>query len=370
MKLIFITDHMKFSGGRRLMFDYALYLMDKGHDVSVLVEEKKGELRDYVPVEVVPTLSREHIPDCDLIIATSPKEVRQAWETRRGKVVHFCQGFELTDLEQRISGQVLPPRYQGRGLARKLKVFKKKLTWRRKLRRFDQVYKLPTHLISVSAHLQRELEDRYKRPAPLCRNGVDLTTLYSRDDWRPEAFTPERPMRIINIGPMDVTYKGVETTLEAVAAAKAKGIPIEFSRITPIAVRAENKDNIDYALYEGLPRDEFCSVLRRQDVYISNSTEREGFGLPAIEAMASGLIPILSSISAYKNFTSRRDHCLFVPEGDAKATTAAIEKLYNMSQDEFSAMRKNALEVAAEFSHAKACEVFESILNDIHDSGR
>lgn len=366
MELVFLTDHMKFSGGRRLMFDYANYLMGKGHKVTVLVNEERGELAGTIPVSVVPEFSAKYVPKSDLIIATSPKEVRQAWECKTAKVVHFCQGFELTDLEQRLSGKVLPPRYEGSGFMHALMIFKKKFTWRRKLREFDNVYKLPTYLISVSAHLQKELEERYGRPAPLCRNGVDLNNLHPRSDWNSaEKFSEKRPLRIINIGPINVTYKGIATTLEAVEKAKKNGMHIEFTRITPIATKTETPENVPYKLYEKLPRGRFCEVLRNNDVYISNSTEREGFGLPAMEALASGLICILSNILCYRTFTERKDHCIFVPEFDTEATLAAIERIYNMPESEKEAFHRNALAVGAEYSHDKACMEFENILEKI-----
>jgi len=366
MKIVFISDHMKFSGGRMLMFLYADYLRRKGHDSRIIVEKEIGGLAGQFQVETVPSLSREHIPDCDLLVATSPKEVRQAWDSGRGRVVHFCQGFELTDLQQRLAGRVLPPRYQGKGFIHAMRILKKKFTWARKLREFDSVYKLPTHLITVSSHLKKELEQLYGRPAHLCRNGVRLDLFTPRKDWKFEPFSEKRPMRVINIGPYDVTYKGVQTTLEAVGMARARGVPVEFTRITPIPSNKELGAGRDYKTHTKLPQDEFCEILRGHDVYVSNSTEREGFGLPAMEAMASGNICVLSSILCYRSFAeSRDDHCLFVPEGDAKATADALERIHKMREEEYGRIRQNALAVAADFSHDKACGVFEDILKRI-----
>ncbi len=368
MKLVFISDHMNFSGGRKLHFLYAEHLQKKGHDVKIIVEKETGGLAGKFKVETVPALSREHLPDCDIIVATSPKEVVQAYESKRGKVVHFCQGFELTDLEQRINGTVIPPRYQGGGLLRKFELFRKKFAWKRKLKRFDDCYKLPTHLITVSSHLKKELEERYQRPVDLCRNGVHLDQFYPVSNWTYKKFTPENPMRIINIGPYDVTYKGIPTTLKAIEIAKSRGIPVEFMRITPVPSEAEK--GATYKINEKMPQEAMCALVRSCDVYVSNSTEREGFGLPAIECMASGCACILSDILCYRSFSDRKDHCVFVKEGDSEATADAIEKLYKMSEAEFTAMRKNGLEVASDFSHDKAADLFGEILERIVKTGK
>jgi glycosyltransferase involved in cell wall biosynthesis len=133
-------------------------------------------------------------------------------------------------------------------------------------------------------------------------------------------------------------------------------------RIAPIASSAETALNPIYPIKIGVPQDEFCSTIRSCDVYISNSTDREGFGLPAMEAMASGLVPILSDINCYRSFSGSSDHCIFVPEGDSGATFKAIERLYRMNPSEFQSMREKSIAVSNDFSFDRACARFEELL--------
>lgn len=362
MKIVFLSQHMKFSGGRRLHFDYAKYLMSVKHDVSVLVIKDEGELRGYIPIRTVPGFDRKNIPDCDLIVATTPKDVKFAWESGRGKVVHFCQGYDNIDMEKRINENIIPPRYQGSGLLSRLTLFRKKIQWRKTLREWEEIYRLPTYFISISSHLKDELEKRYRRPAPLCRNGIDLKIFHPEKDKICRKFSENNPMKIINVGPYDVTYKGIQTTLEAVKKAKSAGMNIDFMRLSPIASSAETSLNPNYPIKIGAPQDEFCGTMRSRDVYISNSTEREGFGLPAMEAMASGLVTILSDINCYRSFSGRSDHCIFVPEGDSEATFKAIERLYRMEPSEFQSMREAGIFISMDFSFEKSCFRFEELL--------
>jgi glycosyltransferase involved in cell wall biosynthesis len=244
---------------------------------------------------------------------------------------------------------------------------RKRWTWWRKLRRVDAAYRLPTHLIAVSAHLQRELEERYRRKVHLCRNGVDQTTLKPNSDWQETTFTAERPMRVLNIGPMDVSYKGVPVTVEAVALARSRGVPIEFTRITPRPPSTEKPDGA-YTLQVKLPREEFVRVMKGSDVYVSNSTEREGFGLPAMEALSCGLVCVLSDIECYRSFApGQTDFCRFVPPDDAEATATALAEIHRLAgSGRLAEYRRRALETSAGFSHQAACAIFETILNKIH----
>jgi glycosyltransferase involved in cell wall biosynthesis len=365
MNIIFLTDHLKFSGGRWLLLEYAAFLKERGHQVTVLIQKERGELLGRLPTTTVPTFDARHIPPCDLIVATTPREAVDAWRSGRGKVIHFCQGFEVTDYEQRLDGTALPEHYRGAGW---LTLLRKRWTWWRKLRRVDAAYRLPTHLIAVSAHLQRELEGRYGRRVHLCRNGVDLTTLRPDPDWQERPFATDRPMRVLNIGPLDVAYKGVPTTLAAVSRVRDSGLPVEFTRITPRPPPAEERPDGAYTLHVKLPREEFVRTMRGCDVYVSNSTEREGFGLPAMEALSCGLACVLSDIECYRAFApGRGDFCIFVPPGDIEATAAALVELHRQSgSGRLAELRRRALEVSADFSHQAACATFERILNAIH----
>lgn len=366
MKLVFLSDHMRFSGGRKLMFEYADFLKERGHDVHILVEEERGELVGDFQVEKVPAFTSEHVPESDLIIATSPKEVKQAHDCRKGPVVHFCQGFEITELQLRINGQVTPTRYQGEGVLKKLHLWKKRGSWKKKLKRFDNIYRLPTHLIAVSSHLKEELEERYGRPVHLCRNGIDQKRFHPRPDWKPEPFSEKRPMRIISVGPYQVTYKGIDTTLAALDKARKDGVHFELLRLVSYPSDVENESKpFEYKIVNRCSDEELAEFVRSSDVYVSNSTEREGFGLPAMEALSCGLLCVLSSITAYQRFSDRNDHCLFVPEGDVDTTTKAVKTFYDYSPEEITDKRKNALEVAADFSHEKACRQFEEILLEL-----
>ncbi len=370
VRCVFLTDSLNFSGGRRLLLERAAYLRSIGWDVVVLTQTSEGALAGVTPVDVVPDFSPANIPDCDVIVATTPREVELAWRSGKGAVAHFCQGFEITDLEQRVDGRVLPPRYEGSGILHAAKLARKKMSWKRKIKRVDAVYRLPTNLIAVSKHLAEELERRYDRKVALCENGVDLSV------FRPLSFPPswgdfskENPLRIINVAPYKVTFKGVGTTLSAVDKLKGRGVPVRFIRVAPSISSSERGDSLVDEFHENIPTERLAELLRESHMYISNSTEGEGFGLPALEALASGLVCVLSGISSYKNFSDMRDFALFVPEGDAEATAAAVERAAAMSAEDVESIRSRALEVAGRLSSKKSNERFAEILAEIADSG-
>ena len=361
MKFVFLSKNMAFSGGRKLLFEYAGYLRDQGHDVVILVIRIEGTLRGMIGVTQVDDFSLASIPECDIIVATTHKDVFKAWRSGKGKTVHFCQGFLIVDLEHRSDGRSIPPRFQGSGLAAKLRLMWKKHYWRKKIRRIEKIYRLPIPKIVVSKHLKR-----FGGDISVCRNGVHQEFFYPEKDYTPLKFSLERPMKIVNVGPYNVSSKGIPITIKAVEGAKSRGIPIHFTRVSP-STHEKNIDIVDEK-YSSLSQEELGKVLRSCDLYISNSTEAEGFGLPAMEALSCGLVSILSDISSYQNFSEDKEYCIFVPQNDYEATIDAIEKVYRMSENEMLQIRYKALEVASEFSHDDACSKFEKLLIRIGSS--
>ena len=362
MHLVFLSNNMNFSGGRKLLFEYASFLRKRGHKVDVLVQKEKGALKGMLQVTIVTAFTRNEIPECDFIIATTPREVKNAYDSQRGKVIHFCQGYEITDLEQRVKGKVLPPRYQKKGIFAKFKILRKKFSWRRKIKRINKIYELPTELITVSKHLQKELELKYNRTVHLCENGIHNEYFYPAKKINWHKFTDEQPLKIINIGPNKVTFKGINTTLKAIEILKKKKLPVMLIRVAPHIEEHEYQNSIIDKCYENIPAENLGELLRNSHIYVSNSTEGEGFGLPAMEAISSGLITILSSINSYKNFSNKKNFCYFVPENDAEKTAKIIENILTMPKEKAEKMRTAALAVANKFTFKHSCETFEKIL--------
>lgn len=370
MHFVFLRTTMKFSGGTKLFFEYASYLRSEGHQVDVLVKRKEGALKKALDVTLVENFNSQTIPKCDLVVATTPNDVKQAWDCKNNRVVNFCQGFPIIEFEQRVSGEVVPLRFQKKGLMNKLRLMRKKKSWRKKIYKIDKIYRLPIPLITVSKSLQAILEQRYNQPVHLCLNGVSNNFFYPMKNKTRAKATPNRPLRIISVGPLDVSVKGITITYDTIKRLKQKGAPIHFTRVTPKAIDIEKKEPCVDQLIENVNSEEMGNILRSADVYISNSFKGEGFGLPALEALSCGLICILTPIPSYLSFSKRNDYCYFLQENNADATIECIQRILNSPEYEIDTISKNGLKVAADFSFENACKRFEQILVNLANSNK
>lgn len=359
LRITILSDNMQFSGGRVVLFGYGDYLRSQGHDVEILTLSQAGRLSETFPSRVVRGFTPRDVPPADLLVASVPRVVREAVRNHCGPVVHFCQGFPIADLEQRLTEGVVPVRHRRAGIGQALRMWSKRRTWRRKLRRLDQTYRLPASLVASSPHLQQTLRERYGKPVALCGYGIDHHVFHADERDVVERFSSERPCRVICVGSWEITFKGIVETTAAVRMAKSQGLPVEFVRVSATPCHPEEAAaGVFDTFHESLTPEQLAAELRQSDVYISNSLEAEGFGLPAMEALSCGVPSILSDIPSYRGFSSRRDFCRFVPQCTPEATTQALAKLIQAPVAERESLRHNALEVAADYTHDRACARF------------
>lgn len=78
----------------------------------------------------------------------------------------------------------------------------------------------------------------------------------------------------------------------------------------------------------GVTADDMPALYRACDVLASPST-REGFGLSAIEAAASGIPNVVSELPVFREHFTDGDTALFVPVGDTRALGVALMRALN-----------------------------------------
>jgi glycosyltransferase involved in cell wall biosynthesis len=302
------------SGGVKVVSQHVKILNEMGYETFLITRSVKKdlnlvELNLYEKPIIVKT--DDDIPDCDLYVGTFFNDVKGLWRKGKGKIVHLCQGYEPIDYLSRIKGEVIKERYSRKGI---FSIFIKHadiLKFKKRIKEIESIYALPTLKAAVSRHLVELIEKRYHQKCGFIQNGIDPSIFYPDEE---RVWGENGRIRILSVGPINVGFKGIPDTLHSIKILKDKGIKLEFIRISPHppSEREEVGKGVDQ-YYINLKEKEMAELYRNTDIFISSSLEGEGFGLPAMEALASGVPSILTEISSYKNFDTRRDFAYFVP---------------------------------------------------------
>lgn len=302
------------SGGVKIVSQHVKILNEMGYETFLITKKVEtqlslAELNLYGKPTVVKT--DDDIPDCDVYIGAMYTDVKMLFQRGKGKIVHLCEGYEPIDYLSRIKGEVVPEKYSRKGILSVFDRYFNLLKFKKRVKEIESIYALPTVKAAISKHLVELIERRFHQKCFLIQSGIDSNVFYPNEE---RIWGGGGRIRVLSVGPTSVGFKGIPDALEAIRMLKARGVNVEFTRVSthPPLEREEVGKVVD-RYHINLREGEMAEIYRNTDIFISSSLEGEGLGLPALEALASGVPSILTEISSYKNFGTQRDFAYFVP---------------------------------------------------------
>jgi len=182
--------------------------------------------------------------------------------------------------------------------------------------------------------LSREQLDAFRAAAPdqaveLVPNGIDCAPYLRYNRAAAEAASP---LRLIYIGRL-VAGKGLLETLEGLRIARANGVQ---ARLVIAGNGPEEPRLRQYAREAGLARDvsfvgaawgEQKAQLLAQADALALASYTEGLPYSLLEAMAAGVVPIVTPVGAIPDVVADGEHGFLVAPCDAPAIAQAIARL-------------------------------------------
>ena len=324
-------------GGVKSVLEAANALHARGHRVIIL--SKSGPpswMRLGCEFRKVPDFSPASIPSSDLVIGTFWTTVPHAIASGKGVPVHYCQGFEAAGV---VDAQIAE--------------------------RINMVYALrEAHKITISSHLQ-EIIAGFDQTAHLVTYAIDHQVMFPGRE-RPAAD----PIRIGLVGPYEIPWKDLQTGFEACRLAHQAGLELELVRITNTQPdRAEQGMPFPVEWHQRVPPADMGALYRSLDVFLGTSRGvEEGFFLPAVEAMASGIPCVLTDIPCFRGYGTG-DYAIFVPAMDPAAMTAGLVRAVKHPEVRHR-LRTAGLELAAGFRTQIHVDEFEQALAAILSEDR
>lgn len=313
-------------GGVKVVLRQAQLLARRGHNVSFVSAEPKPDWFDIAqPFIVDPAFDLRCLPAVDVTVATFWTTLEPAARDDRGAVAHYCQGFEASYTHNEAEHPSIL-----------------------------DAYRLPVPAMAVSPHLVELLAERFGRPGRVVPQPLE--------PWfSPENRTvPGTPPRVLVPSPFEIDWKGVATALRALVKLRASGFPFRLVRLSQWPLSETERELIEpdeFHCHLAPPR--VAELMRGCDLLLAPSWEQEGFGLPALEAMASGVPVVASDVSCYRGFAAEAARLVSVENTSAFAR-AARELMLDGS--EWQRRRASGLAVAARFSEELAASAAEEAL--------
>jgi glycosyltransferase involved in cell wall biosynthesis len=346
------------TGGTRITLQHAAGLAALGHHVILVLPEDTRLAYYQFPANVeirrvkvdacagtwlsdllqVWSVGRA-IPPCDVILATSWQSVCPALigklRAGRGRIVYLVQHLDSIINAQRS------------GLLR----------WRNALV-FNLIYRLPVQKLVVSSWLQRMLAERYQQDSICVPNGVDRLafTAGREPHWQP----PTDRYDILCTG-RAAAWKGFADVVQAVRLLYAEDACVRLI----VATREELELPADLPVTVVQPQDDahLGRLYQSCSVFVLASWS-EGFGLPALEALACGAPLITTACGGVEDFARHGHNCLIVRP---QQPTHLYEALRRLKEDPALAQRlaRNGLDAAREWGMDRSTRRLETVLRQL-----
>jgi glycosyl transferase family 1 len=285
MNIAYLLEDTDQSGGVRVQLAHADALIARGHRVRLVTKGLPLTWRSSRAEWIYVDDFREYDASSDdFVVGTFWITVPLAVEIaqRDGtRAVHLCQGYEgAFSAYEEIREQI------------------------------DATYRLPIPKLVVAKSL-----------VDVCRRFHDDVTYIGQvveaEFYRDVTPREHEPLRVLVSGQAQADLKGIQDAYGAVAHARWFHQKFDLIRVSPWAPSREEPLDSVQEFHVALTTNEMTRLMHSCDVLIAPNHREEGFGLPAAEAMASGIPCIVTSIPSYLSFDETRDFALFAPEENA-----------------------------------------------------
>ncbi|HXL73839.1 MAG TPA: glycosyltransferase family 4 protein [bacterium] len=176
--------------------------------------------------------------------------------------------------------------------------------------------------------------------------------------------------RMVYLGRVD-RHKRVDNLIRVVAELRHRGRKVslgvygpEWNNCLPdLQKLADELKVADFIDWKGKVSDGDIQEALAEAQFFLSASEYEGFGISAVEAMASGTVCVLNDIESFRKILGE-ERQLLVDFNDTDSSVAAILELMNLTGEQYSALGGSLKSRAKLFSWESTVEKIERVYQD------
>lgn len=319
LDIVYLMVWTKTCGGSKIILEYVNRLAKLGHHITIMTYDQKptwfplDEKIKFIQLNTEQKMEN-YIPSCDLVVATSWKNIYSAVKANCAPVAYFEQGGSH--------------------------IFAKEGLSQKKQEIVEQRIQEASFIYTVSNDTKKVINEKYGREAFVVHNAVDSNIFYPREKQMKQKDT----ITITTIGPEEFAFKHVDNIIQAVNILKQRHSNIEFKWITQTKPEIHKEENAIVNPSQIVIGD----TLRNTDIYVCAS-EYESFGLPVLEAMTCGAAIITTNNGGVSDFVEDKVNGLMIEKDNIEDIVNKMEFLI-LNTAERERLAENANKTAKKFS--------------------
>ncbi|WP_088228058.1 glycosyltransferase family 4 protein [Desulfosporosinus sp. FKB] len=291
MKLVIPVLSLE-TGGTRFIYQLANELVDKGHNVEIVVPENGSiawPLRTHITR--VKELTSQTIPAGDFLLPNFYPTVFPAWESKKGQVVRLSLGYEPM--------------------------------WVPEAEKSRESYLIDAPIISLSQWHRQLILQGTGRDSIVIPGGVDTSVFHPcpKKSLSTGRLTIAYILRSKEHG---YTWKGSDDFWESCRQLKQCFPDFDIQVVTPEG--ASYKAPVPYTIVKAQADQEMALFYGQADIFVSTSYF-ESFSMPLLEAMACRTAVVTTDNGGNRDYAKNGENCLIVPPSDINELTLALLQL-------------------------------------------
>ena len=314
----------KTSGGVRVIVDLINYLSINNQNIGMLnlYPCEYSEILIFEPARVKDI---ENI-ETKIMVGTVYESMfltKKLAEKYNAKTVYFSQGYEFVFLNGLRYGEV------------------------------DVSFKMADYVLTISNYLKQEYKNLYNIDSHLIINGIDTYLTKTKTQLR------ERKS-------IDMVLRNEPRKADYLILDLIKHITVMMNNIDihliilnkDMVLGVNNNPSIQIHKYYGpLTRPQIYEILKQVDIFVDTSIS-EGFGLMPLEAMAFGVVPVISDSFGIRDFAKQNENAIIIDKvNDVYAYINAIKQLLE-NPNQLETMQQKAYETVEKFDFDKVVEKY------------
>jgi glycosyltransferase involved in cell wall biosynthesis len=333
LHIVYVMVWTKICGGSKIILEYANRLSQRGHKITIVTYDEKPtwfaleEKIEFIQARKEQTLE-ENIPECDIVVATSWKNIFATLKADCAPAVFFEQGGSHIFGTETLS-------------ERKSEIVKQRMSE-------------PSYIYTVSSYAKECLKKYYQRDAFVVLNAVDESIFYPRETM--EQLNDR--IIITTIGPEEFEFKRIDNVIKAITELKKQYPNIQFKWIS----QTQPKMHSERAIVNPSQK-EIGNILRNTDIYICAS-DYESFCLPALEAMTCGATVVTTDNGGIVDFIINKENGLVIEKNSVQDIIAKIRFLIENPEERIR-LATNGLKTAQKMSWNSSVKRLEGYYQEI-----
>jgi glycosyltransferase involved in cell wall biosynthesis len=323
LRIAYLLESTELCGGVKVVILQADALARRGHHVTIVCPRPAEPWLSFerAAFELSSFSDSTEIARADVLVATFWTTVRPAVEAGSALVFHLCQGYEAD------------------------------FAFYAHLRSdIESAYRLPTHKLVITRTLAEKLRSKGYGPVTYVGQAFDAR------DFRPADLRDVSVPVVLLVGSYAADVKGLDVAFEGLRRWRLRGGGFRLRRVsTDPATAFEQASGIVDEYHHRLEPSRMPYAYRASDLLIGPSRPEEGFGLPVVEALASGLPCVLSDTPTHREIAG--DVASYFADGDPDSLAEELPRAETVEARRRA--RTLGPEAAARFSAASVAERLE-----------